>query len=293
MEITLRKGVFIFIGLVVFLIVIFILLGGINKVGVIWDQIFGENIKDDDGTGARFECPAEFIPVLIEVGNLFENAKSNANSRCLMPMNSIPNIGDYKIQIESASGGTIISIAKNHATNDECVFKPEDGENENVIEGIWPCVVGGDNAGDYWRTFKENWFYNYADVKEGEAFPGPPVIYSEGDETWMYTDRDLGGMKMGKDLGQRYVYKTTIGGKMFMCFIGENSDEEKDMLRRIPLCDQSSGPGYGSKTRYACSIKNDGTINNENADEIYYYFNENEYYCDNDNIYYCLKSAFK
>ena len=288
MEITLRKGVFIFIGLVVFLVIILIFLGGLNKIQAIWDEMFGENVKDPSGTGALGDCPADLSVLKNDLGLLFEEAKNNKNNRCLIKFealngNKLPDLRGYKIHLESHSNGVIVGLTKGDSSPQKsCTYPPKDGKDNYVIEGIWPCAVG-QVKGEAYEIFKKNWFYNYPTIDEGEFLPSAIKFMGDG----RFQAEQGGEPRTEDELDGFYFYKTQEGGKTYLCVIEDEQDEEKDLLRRIPLCDYASGPDYGTKEMYTCTINKNGRTNNEGNDEINYYFKENEYYCDNDNIYYC------
>lgn len=291
MEITLRKGAFMIIGVIVFLVIVLIFLGGIGKIKTIWDQMFAENIHDENGLGTGV-CPAIYSYEKDQLGALFEAAKASPNNRCLMKFHRLPDLSGYEIQLESTSYGVSIGVAKKGSSpSRECTYDTTSTEGDNIIEGIYPCLLGS-VVGNSYATFKQNWFYNYPTVQEGEIYD-TPVTVSENNKI----EGNSGGKNdIEKDLGGYYLYKTSQAGKTFLCFIKNDDKEQNDLLRKIPTCDVASGPPYGTKERYSCTIRNDGKINNnlnnDRNDEITYYFKNGEYYCE-DQIKYCDGSQRK
>ncbi len=297
MEITLRKGVFIIIGVIVLLVVILVFFGGINKIQGIWDEMFGQNIHDGDGSGGRGVCPDGYNVYRDAIGRAFEAARASPNTRCLVPLevdgmngNKLPDLGAYKIQLELQPEGVVIGVAKAALTPQRnCLFMPDDTENQkysdeknsSILYGIYPCVVGEVFEKEKYTVFKENWFANdKPEIKPGEFTPTNIRFIRDG-----RFKADQGGEPRTEDeLPKFYFYKTVLDGKAYLCVIEDEENEDNKIPSRIPECSQASGPDYRVKdTSFQCSATP--------GNDVTYFFNSGEYYCVNkdpaDQIQFC------
>ncbi len=289
MELSLRKGVFFIIGFIVLIVLWLIFFGGLQKLNGIWGQIFGENIQEDDGSGPRGVCPEELKKELIVLGDIYKRAKTMKEDRCLIPYSKLPDLGDYKIRFFQTTVGTSIGVALGDAEPGiGCMYDDVDGNDRQIIEGVYSCVIGSVYE-ESWEIFKKNWFYNHPNILKNEIYADGVTIlkdnhYSTSDKSDTIED----------DLSSYFLYKTKQDGKVYVCLIHDDDNEDNDFTRHIPDCSMGeSGTPYGPKQTYACTVQVDvdHKLDTKDKNKITYYFQSGEYYCADDgnpdHIYFC------